>query len=190
MVLNHLTLLSLLQLQLFWLLQSVVLLKVLHELLDVESIDVTVPVTIATFLAATGQTVEMHGNINQLVCPSCGVVVMMTPALLRKLRSKKPVPCAKCNCGAIRCRIMLYDDAEGTCLCKLFFFFSSSSLSSSSSCSSSSFAQRIAVILAVAPSWSYKVGSMTCGSGDCMLNRSGGISALNSCQILPKIKLR
>ncbi len=72
----------------------------------------------------TGQTVEMHGNINQLVCPSCGVVVMMTPALLRKLRSKKPVPCTKCNCGAIRCRIMLYDDAEGTCLCKppLVFF--------------------------------------------------------------------
>ncbi|KAL0035673.1 hypothetical protein WJX79_007444 [Trebouxia sp. C0005] len=59
-----------------------------------------------------GQTVEMHGNINQLVCPSCGVVVMMTPALLRKLRSKKPVPCTKCNCRAIRCRIMLYDDAE------------------------------------------------------------------------------
>ncbi|KAL0025490.1 hypothetical protein WJX77_005468 [Trebouxia sp. C0004] len=59
-----------------------------------------------------GQTVEMHGNINQLVCPSCGVVVMMTPALLRKLRSKKPVPCTKCTCRAIRCRIMLYDDAE------------------------------------------------------------------------------
>ena len=65
------------------------------------------------FCLLTGLTVEMHGNINQLVCPSCGVVVMMTPALLRKLRSKKAVPCTKCDCQSIRCRIMLYDDAEG-----------------------------------------------------------------------------
>ena len=55
----------------------------------------------------------MHGNINQLVCPSCGVVVIMTPALLRKLRGKKAIPCPKCDCEAVRCRIMLYDDAEG-----------------------------------------------------------------------------
>ena len=61
-----------------------------------------------------GKTVEMHGNINQLVCPSCGVVVLMTPGLLRKLRSKKAIPCSKCDCQAVRCRIMLYDDAEGT----------------------------------------------------------------------------
>jgi len=74
-------------------------------------------VTSIVIVIITGQTVEMHGNINQLVCPSCGVVVMMTPALLRKLRSKKPVPCTKCDCEAIRCRIMLYDDAEGTYLC-------------------------------------------------------------------------
>ena len=96
--------------------------------------DVTTTVASSMIIVViTGQTVEMHGNINQLVCPSCGVVVMMTPALLRKLRSKKPVPCTKCDCGAIRCRIMLYDDAEGTCLCNpplilfcafvLFFFF-------------------------------------------------------------------
>lgn len=63
-----------------------------------------------------GLTVEMHGNINQLVCPSCGVVVMMTPALLRKLRSKKAIPCTKCDCQAVRCRIMLYDDGEGNVL--------------------------------------------------------------------------
>lgn len=60
-----------------------------------------------------GLTVEMHGNINQLVCPSCGVVVMMTPVLLRKLKSKKAIPCTKCDCEALRCRIMLYDDGEG-----------------------------------------------------------------------------
>ncbi|KAL3136423.1 hypothetical protein ABBQ38_005680 [Trebouxia sp. C0009 RCD-2024] len=59
-----------------------------------------------------GLTVEMHGNINQLVCPSCGVVVMMTPVLLRKLKSKKAIPCTKCDCEALRCRIMLYDDGE------------------------------------------------------------------------------
>ena len=38
---------------------------------------------------------------------------MMTPALLTKLRSKKAIPCTKCDCEALRCRIMLYDDGEG-----------------------------------------------------------------------------
>ena len=136
----------------------------------------------------TGQTVEMHGNINQLVCPSCGVVVMMTPALLRKLRSKKPVPCTKCDCGAIRCRIMLYDDAAGTCLCKppliffcasvlFFFFFFHSMYCCCTGCRTSS-------------TRSHKVGSITCGSGTCVLRMSGGISGLNSCRSLLKIKLR
>lgn len=64
-------------------------------------------------MSTAGLTVEMHGNINQLVCPSCGVVVMMTPVLLRKLKSKKAIPCTKCDCEALRCRIMLYDDGEG-----------------------------------------------------------------------------
>jgi len=104
--------------------------------MGIAAADITITVASSiVIVVTTGQTVEMHGNINQLVCPSCGVVVMMTPALLRKLKSKKPVPCTKCNCGAIRCRIMLYDDAEGTCCCTLllsfflllilfFFFFS------------------------------------------------------------------
>ena len=68
-------------------------------------------------LSTAGLTVEMHGNINQLVCPTCGVVVMMTPALLRKLKSKKAIPCTKCDCEALRCRIMLYDDGEGRSNC-------------------------------------------------------------------------
>jgi len=72
----------------------------------VAMITITVASSIV-IVVTTGQTVEMHGNINQLVCPSCGVVVMMTPALLRKLKSKKPVPCTKCNCGAIRCQSVM-----------------------------------------------------------------------------------
>ena len=191
LVLNQLTLLSLLQSQ------FVVLLKVSHKHVDVESIDVTVPitVTIATFLATTGQTVEMHGNINQLVCPSCGVVVMMTPALLRKLRSKKPVPCTKCNCGAIRCRIMLYDDAEGICLSNspLIFFFSSSSccfvlsfffffflfffFHQTYCCCTS--------IITELQGWQHDMWSRRC-----VLNKFGGDAARNTCQILPNNKLR
>ena len=188
LVLNQLTLLSLLQSQ------SVVLLKVAHKHVDVESIDVTVPITvrIATFLAAIGQTVEMHGNINQLVCPSCGVVVMMTPALLRKLRSKKPVPCTKCNCGAIRCRIMLYDDAEGICLSNspLIFFFSSSSccfvlsfffffffFHQTYCCCTNTITEL--------QGWQHDMWSRRC-----VLNKFGGDAARNTCQILPNNKLR
>ena len=37
----------------------------------------------------------------------------MTPALLSMLRSKSSIACS-CSPGAVlRCRIMLYDDAEG-----------------------------------------------------------------------------
>ena len=61
-----------------------------------------------------GLTVEMHGSIRQLVCPECGAVSLMTPQLHRMLRSQIPIPCATCGEAALRCRVMLYDDAEGT----------------------------------------------------------------------------
>ena len=61
-----------------------------------------------------GQVVEMHGNIRQMVCVKCHTVKPLTAALLRKLKAKKPIPCASCPGNpTMRCRVMLYDDDEG-----------------------------------------------------------------------------
>ena len=60
-----------------------------------------------------GNTVEMHGNIRQLVCPDCRTVTALDEALLKSLKAKTPVPCTSCPCPTVRCRIMLYDDAQG-----------------------------------------------------------------------------
>ena len=64
-----------------------------------------------------GQVVEMHGNIRQLVCVKCHSVNPLTAALLRRLKAKQKIACTACQ-GAphMRCRIMLYDDAEGAAL--------------------------------------------------------------------------
>ena len=56
----------------------------------------------------------MHGSIRQLVCPSCGDVTEMSPATHGMLRAQTAIPCAACQAGVLRCRVMLYDDAEGT----------------------------------------------------------------------------
>ncbi len=55
----------------------------------------------------------MHGNIGQLVCPSCSGVVPMTAALARRLKLKQPMECTACDEGEMRFRVMLYEDAEG-----------------------------------------------------------------------------
>ena len=62
---------------------------------------------------AAGSTVEIHGNISQLVCPECGAVTPMNASFIRQMRAKKPIPCNMCSCQAIRCRVMLYGDADG-----------------------------------------------------------------------------
>lgn len=59
-----------------------------------------------------GVTVEMHGSVRQLVCPSCGHVVPLAAAALEHLKAGRPVACSRCNHTPIRIRVMLYDDAE------------------------------------------------------------------------------
>ena len=58
---------------------------------------------------------EMHGSIQQLVCPSegCHTVVDMDETLMKQLLRREDIPCRSCPCLSIRCRIMLYDDKEG-----------------------------------------------------------------------------
>ena len=64
----------------------------------------------------TGQTVEMHGSIRELVCPECGTVTEVTPAALRAMRARSGIPCpAGCAGCHLRMRVMLYDDGEGAC---------------------------------------------------------------------------
>ncbi len=57
----------------------------------------------------------MHGSIRQLVCPACGDVTEMSPATHAALRTQTPIACPACRAGVLRCRVMLYDDAEGAC---------------------------------------------------------------------------
>lgn len=63
--------------------------------------------------ALAGVTVEMHGSVRQLVCPSCGHVVPLTAAAAARLRAREALPCGSCGHSPIRIRVMLYDDAEG-----------------------------------------------------------------------------
>ncbi|GMH35657.1 hypothetical protein BSKO_03525 [Bryopsis sp. KO-2023] len=61
-------------------------------------------------------TVEMHGNIRQLVCPECCHVVSLDKVLARQLSLKRLRQCPKCPDGILRFKIMLYDDEEGDCV--------------------------------------------------------------------------
>ena len=60
-----------------------------------------------------GQTLEMHGNIHELVCPECGDVTDVSSAQLRTIRAKRALRCGHCGDADLRCRVMLYDDGEG-----------------------------------------------------------------------------
>ena len=60
----------------------------------------------------------MHGSIRQLVCPACGDVTEMSPATHAMLRAQAPIECPACRAGVLRCRVMLYDDAEGAVRCR------------------------------------------------------------------------
>ena len=60
----------------------------------------------------------MHGNIRQMVCVRCRGVKPLTATLLRRLKAKQKIACTSCpGKPAMRCRIMLYDDAEGARPC-------------------------------------------------------------------------
>lgn len=60
----------------------------------------------------------MHGSIKQMVCPDpdCKAVIDMDDELMGKLKRHEDVPCRRCAHPSIRCRIMLYDDKDGTSL--------------------------------------------------------------------------
>ncbi|KAK9901982.1 hypothetical protein WJX75_000203 [Coccomyxa subellipsoidea] len=60
----------------------------------------------------SGQTLEMHGNIHELVCPECGDVTDVSSAQLRTIRAKRALRCGHCGDADLRCRVMLYDDGE------------------------------------------------------------------------------
>lgn len=63
-----------------------------------------------------GITVEMHGNIRQLVCPSCHSVEPLSDDSITALKAKEPIRCQKCSEDSLRFKVMLYDDAEGDCI--------------------------------------------------------------------------
>ncbi|GLI64199.1 hypothetical protein VaNZ11_007381 [Volvox africanus] len=63
-----------------------------------------------------GSTVEMHGNIRQLVCPTCHAVEPLSRHNINVMRAQQPVPCASCGQDQLRFKVMLYDDGEGDCI--------------------------------------------------------------------------
>eukprot|EP00803_Ostreobium_quekettii_P008684 evm.model.scf_2800.2 EVM.evm.TU.scf_2800.2 scf_2800:12862-16964(-) len=63
-----------------------------------------------------GITVEMHGNIRHLVCPSCWTVSHLNKETARQLSMQRPAMCSKCQNDILRSKIMLYDDAQGECI--------------------------------------------------------------------------
>uniref|UniRef100_A0A7S1XCA0 Deacetylase sirtuin-type domain-containing protein n=1 Tax=Tetraselmis chuii TaxID=63592 RepID=A0A7S1XCA0_9CHLO len=63
---------------------------------------------------AAASTVEMHGNIRQLVCAECQCWAYMDTSKSRQIRRKQVVKCGICGKGeGLRPRVMLYDDDEG-----------------------------------------------------------------------------
>jgi len=87
-------------------------------------------------LALAGRTVEMHGSIHEMVCPleDCRTVVDMDDTLMKQLLRREDIPCQRCPCTSIRCRIMLYDDKEGAATLnppKFYFCQSAASCTSS-----------------------------------------------------------
>ncbi|EFJ51650.1 hypothetical protein VOLCADRAFT_116301 [Volvox carteri f. nagariensis] len=65
---------------------------------------------------AQGSTVEMHGNIRQLVCPTCHAVEPLSRHNISLMRAQQPVPCSACGQDQLRFKVMLYDDDEGDCI--------------------------------------------------------------------------
>ena len=60
---------------------------------------------------------QLHRDMTQLAClnKTCGDVVDVTPFNMSGLRAKHEIICPECH-QATRCRIMLYNDWEGTLL--------------------------------------------------------------------------
>lgn len=63
-----------------------------------------------------GSTVEMHGNIRQLVCPGCGGVQQLCRAAVNAMKGGEAVRCPSCGQADLRFKVMLYDDGEGDCI--------------------------------------------------------------------------
>lgn len=67
-------------------------------------------------LPPEGKTVELHGNIHELVCRQCGEVYPVTRQLLRPRSHNDGLPCCPatdCPDGRLRFRVLLYSDKEG-----------------------------------------------------------------------------
>ena len=64
--------------------------------------------------SSCGKTVELHGNIHELVCRTCGSVYHMTPCLAKAAANGSFLKCTAVDChGDLRFRVLLYGDQEG-----------------------------------------------------------------------------
>eukprot|EP00882_Tetradesmus_deserticola_P012542 GHRQ01013295.1.p1 GENE.GHRQ01013295.1~~GHRQ01013295.1.p1 ORF type:complete len:274 (+),score=102.11 GHRQ01013295.1:252-1073(+) len=63
-----------------------------------------------------GITVEMHGNISYVVCPSCHAVERLSGPVMSTMKACQPVACSSCHEDEMRFKVMLYDDEQGDCI--------------------------------------------------------------------------
>ncbi|WIA33871.1 hypothetical protein OEZ86_006973 [Tetradesmus obliquus] len=63
-----------------------------------------------------GITVEMHGNISYVVCPSCHATERLSGPVMATMKAAQPLACTACGQDEMRFKVMLYDDEEGDCI--------------------------------------------------------------------------
>lgn len=59
-----------------------------------------------------GNLVEMHGNIQQVICLDCKLRAPILPKQERAFAAKQPAQCSACGSFQLRSSIVLYDDAD------------------------------------------------------------------------------
>eukprot|EP01025_Chloroclados_australasicus_P049249 TRINITY_DN5598_c0_g2_i1.p1 TRINITY_DN5598_c0_g2~~TRINITY_DN5598_c0_g2_i1.p1 ORF type:complete len:343 (-),score=20.19 TRINITY_DN5598_c0_g2_i1:87-1034(-) len=59
-----------------------------------------------------GITVEVHGNLRELICPSCGNVTRANGSHIYNLSRGMDVCCKRCQKDNMRFKMMLYDDPD------------------------------------------------------------------------------
>lgn len=63
---------------------------------------------------SAGKTVELHGNIHELVCRNCATVFPVKSLAQIQLAARNGLPpCPACPDGCLRFRVLLYGDEEG-----------------------------------------------------------------------------
>eukprot|EP01023_Acetabularia_acetabulum_P019828 TRINITY_DN20181_c0_g1_i2.p1 TRINITY_DN20181_c0_g1~~TRINITY_DN20181_c0_g1_i2.p1 ORF type:complete len:403 (-),score=59.78 TRINITY_DN20181_c0_g1_i2:254-1387(-) len=62
--------------------------------------------------ANDGNTVEVHGNLRELFCPSCGATTPTNGSHIQTMRRKEQIICKRCYQNTLRFKMVLYEDPD------------------------------------------------------------------------------